>query len=214
MNLRPPTAALGHRSGFTLVELLTVIAIIGILSSLLFVTFGGVTAGAKRAKTRVQFAQWATAMEAFRQEYGFYPDFRTVSTDTLFFGNGVVDSTTESQKFVETLSGREVDGDPLPPGSPGVLAGNAKSIRFCSFGQDDLDATNRLVDAFENAEIAVLVDYNFDGVITIGPGKEYEDFPEVIGLKPDIPANGVVRAGVIFYSPGAGKSTEDIVKSW
>ena len=58
--------------GFTLIELLVVIAIIGILAAILIPTTSSVRISAKRAKTKVQFSQWAAAMEQFRQDYGYY----------------------------------------------------------------------------------------------------------------------------------------------
>src|SRR6476646_813608 len=64
-------------AGFTLIELLTVIAIIGILSAILIPTTSSARTAAKKAKTRGQFAQWGAAIEAFRQEYGYYPTFET-----------------------------------------------------------------------------------------------------------------------------------------
>src|SRR5438270_9643891 len=67
----------GKRGAFTLIELLAVIAIIGILAAILIPTTGTAQVAAKKAKTRSQFAQWGAAIEAFRQEYGYYPTFET-----------------------------------------------------------------------------------------------------------------------------------------
>lgn len=61
-------------SGFTLIELLVVIAIIGSLAAIVIPTVGTVRTSANNAKTKTQFSQWASAMELFKQEYGFYPD--------------------------------------------------------------------------------------------------------------------------------------------
>jgi len=63
--------------GFTLIEVLVVIALIGIFAAILITAASGVRDSASRARGKVQFAQWAAAIEAFRGEYGHYPQFDT-----------------------------------------------------------------------------------------------------------------------------------------
>ena len=72
-----PTPRSRRAAGFTLIELLTVMAILGILAAILVPTTSAARVAAKKAKTRGQFAQWGAAIEAFRQEYGYYPTFET-----------------------------------------------------------------------------------------------------------------------------------------
>ena len=80
-------------SGFTLVELLIVIAIIAILVGLLFPAFKGVQDQAKRTQTKNDLTQIVTAVNAFYTEYGRYPT--TATTDaTATYGPG--GSTTEN----------------------------------------------------------------------------------------------------------------------
>jgi len=62
------------RQAFTLVELLTVIAIIAVLMGLLFPTVGAVRDSARRAQAQNDVTQIATAIRAFYTEYGRYPD--------------------------------------------------------------------------------------------------------------------------------------------
>lgn len=216
-----PTTRPGYdRSGFTLVELITVIAIIGILSAILITSVGGANSSAKKAKTRAQFSQWGSAIELFRQEYGFYPDFRAGGSNP--FENGsvdwAIDSTTDTNIFIETLTGRAVDDNlPLESSDDGFAAGNTKSIQFLSFGTDDLDESGRLQDGFGQPFIAVLTDTNHDGIIKIGASDDYtsSQVPDPPGA-PSAPLQdgSIVRTGVLFYSPGAGQSDSDIVKSW
>ena len=65
-------------AGFTVLELLGVMTIIAILAALLLPTLGAARSAAQRAKTRAQFAQWAAALEQYRQEYGYFPDRKSV----------------------------------------------------------------------------------------------------------------------------------------
>jgi prepilin-type N-terminal cleavage/methylation domain-containing protein len=202
--------------GFTLIELLTVIAVIAILAGILFPVVGRVQENAKRAKTRVQFSQWGAAIEAFRMEYGFYPDFGRASSDSSEFPDGLIDAADESGRFVQALSGRKLDGTPLVATDPGVVVGNTKRIQFYTFGRDEISGSGRLQDAFaiDDPKIVVLMDKNVDGVVRIaGANQDYASAPTVLGTAP-LNSDDFVRAGVIFYSSGAGRTATDIVKSW
>jgi prepilin-type N-terminal cleavage/methylation domain-containing protein len=225
---------------FTLIELLTVVAILGILAAILIPTIGGARTAANKARTRAQFGQWATAFEAFRQEYGTYPQLSPASTQK--FVNAI--ATPEpggDHLFHDVLAGVHRDGSPLAgatTGSPAPALGqNTRRIRFVSFVEGDFvtpsdvsagrntPAQLHLIrDAFYNTAIAVITDVNLDGVIN-GADSSGE-YPAVsppggeIALRPsttDLPVTttGGVHAGVIFYSaPPGATDPEGLVMSW
>ena len=62
------------RGGFTVVELLTVIAVIAILFTIGLTTVRGSQQRAKMAKTRAQLATLTQALEAYKNLYGDYPE--------------------------------------------------------------------------------------------------------------------------------------------
>ena len=67
---------LGNRSrlsAFTLIELLTVMAIIGILAAITFGAMTGVKSRAKISLARTELASLAQALEAYKKQYGDYP---------------------------------------------------------------------------------------------------------------------------------------------
>ncbi len=216
--LRSPSSA------FTLLELLSVIAVIGILAALLFPTVGAARRSANRAKTKVQFTQWAAAIESFRGEYGYYPAF---DASNLVNPPGQSTDASTSHRFHDILAGKRRSADPLPAYNAGALqnpeAQNRKLIAFHTFTDNDLTdaaspAPNLIRDAFDNTEIAVLVDKNLDGIIRIGGGGDYASLPAVASMTPsaaDFPANGV-RAGVIFYAPAPGATAlqPEFILSW
>jgi len=212
----------GPAGAFTLLELLVVIAVIGVLAALLVPAVGAARRSAQAARTRIQLAQWAAAIESFRSEYGHYPVF-----DASGLVNAGAAAAPESEHlFHDLLAGRRRDGSALPPADvPGISAAaqNRKRLRFHSFGEAELTPASAaiphlLCDASGGTAIAVLVDRDLDGLIRIGAGGDYAAAPAVGGMAPDssdLPSPGL-RAGVALYAPapGAGPQNRRFVCSW
>ncbi|WP_438483094.1 type II secretion system protein [Oleiharenicola lentus] len=202
------------KRGFTLIELLSVIAIVGILAALIFPAVGAARRSANKAKAKVQFSQWAAAIESFRSEYGYYPTFHS----TNLVNGGAVATITGDHPFHDVLAAKKRDG--TTP-SATLLAQNRKQIPFYAFSESDFIAAGEpnatlIKDAFENASIAVLVDRNLDG--TIRAGSDFTTLPAANGMTPtagDFPATGV-RAGVLFYSPAPNSTaaSPEFIFSW
>ncbi len=191
----PPTSVVAKRRGrvtppykaraFTVIELLTVVAVIGILAAILIPTTSSARTSAKKAKTRGQFAQWGAAIEAFRQEYGYYPTFETSGAGLNKVNGNTIGGTNLAavHRFYETLVGARRDGTALPTTTTGTppppQAQNTRRIQFITFTESDmvpvsttdpsLTAKRGLIrDAFDDTDIVVLVDRNLDGAVKIG----------------------------------------------
>jgi general secretion pathway protein G len=162
---------------------------------------------ARRVKTKVQFSQWAAAMEQFRQEYGYYPAIDGGS------GNRVA-----PDYFAGALTGQTLDGQSAASGSQ--LAGNARLLRFYNIGEGELNASRTaLTDAFGNTDIAVIYDRNGDGLVNSADGavvgvRGLASDGELLPASGDLDLTAGVRAGVIFYSAGNGTAQGDLVFSW
>ncbi len=208
---------------FTLLELLAVIAVIGILAAMIFPAVRSARISAHKARTKVQFSQWSAAMEGFRTEYGYYP---VLHSSNLVNPPGQTTEPATLHLFHDVLAAKRRDGSALPAYTTGTNAQfpeaqNRKLISFYSFS--DADFTNAtsptpylLHDVFDNTEIAVLVDRNLDGFIKLG--SDFTVLPAVSGMTPgaaDFPTSGV-RAGVIFYAPapGADAANPEFIFSW
>lgn len=68
------------QSGFTIVELLIVIVVIGILAALVLNTFQGVQARARDTERRTDVNSIATQLEAYYADFGHYPDGSAAAT--------------------------------------------------------------------------------------------------------------------------------------
>ncbi|MGF1448079.1 MAG: type II secretion system protein [Opitutales bacterium] len=139
------------RRGFTLVELLTVIAVIGILISILVPVSSAAFDMVKKAQSRNQFKQLGIALTAYKNEYGAYPNFFTSNT-----GYNI---NTATNDFIIALQGRGYEGN--VPASP---TNNRLLKEFYSFTDSDFfefddPATLRpIADAFGNTGIFIACD--------------------------------------------------------
>lgn len=209
----PATTPVQNR-GFTLIEMLTVIAIIAILAAILVPAVAGVQTAAAKSQSRAQLNGYAIATEQFRAEYGYYPRFGASGEGKVLVGSGPNRDT-----FIETLAGRqvreEVIRDPLTP-EQARDTGNLKSVAFYVFTEEDLaDAAEAaefgveerdIIDAFGNNRIFVAVDRDRNGVIAgsaLPSGGEFER------------ESGDLQAGVAFWTENpTGDSDIRVVFTW
>ncbi len=79
MHVQNPTPR-RDRAGFTLVEMLTVIVILGLLAGLITAAVGAARTRARRAIDKIDLAQLQMALEKYKQEFGEYPpDFTFIN---------------------------------------------------------------------------------------------------------------------------------------
>lgn len=210
---------------FTLIELLTVIAIIGILAGIIIPTTGAVRSAAKKAQTKSQFSQWTNAFTLYKQEYGYYPSIGTDGTDNL------ISTAADTEEFVITFTGKNINGSALGTSASDIakLNGNKRRLSFYTFSESELPTTANplLMDAFGNTEIGILVDSNGDGIIKNGSGAGQDGIlapvnpagggsaftPSSGSATSDIPTDGI-KAGVIFYTAGKDGASSNAVMSW
>ena len=94
------------RTGFTVVELLAALGIIALMVSLLIPALNVVRNKAKETKQKAQFMTISLALEAFKNDYGDYPN----SDWSLPTGTGVGSDYCGAQKLAEALVGWDLLG--------------------------------------------------------------------------------------------------------
>lgn len=75
------------QSGFTIVELLIVIVVIGILATLVLVTFSGVQQKARDTKRQTDLKALASQLEVYYANNGSYPDLTSLQDNTWLTAN-------------------------------------------------------------------------------------------------------------------------------
>jgi len=92
-----------RRGGFTLVELLLVLVILGVLAAIVVPKFAGRSEQAKEVSARTQISAFETALNSFEVDNGFYPQ----SKDGL---NALVEAPSNAQNW----RGPYMDKKPIP----------------------------------------------------------------------------------------------------
>lgn len=141
-----------------MVELLSIIAIITILASIIIGGAGVAQNAMYKAQTKSMFAAWMNALEQYKQEYGYYPP-------GLFNSSGVLDLTsgTKADDFRTALDGT----------TDATL--NRKGIPFYQFSESEQNEAGDLADAFGNTFVYICVDHDNDGDFRVSGADEAID---------------------------------------
>src|SRR5438034_399650 len=78
-NMKCPANNSRSERAFTLIELLVVIAIIGILASLIVGLAGLAGRRSKESRVKAELAQYVTAIDKFKDQFGYYPPDNVIS---------------------------------------------------------------------------------------------------------------------------------------
>ena len=107
---------LGSRSSFTLIELLAVIAVMGVLVAFALPAVRGIQRSAKISTAKSEMQQIETALESYRAQYGFYPPGNGAGSSSALFNqlyyelSGVTNVTANSKPCYQTFFGGSIVG--------------------------------------------------------------------------------------------------------
>ncbi|MBQ3448820.1 MAG: type II secretion system major pseudopilin GspG [Synergistaceae bacterium] len=119
-----------RRSGFTLIEIMVVVVILGLLAALVVPRIGPQVAEAQRTTAATQIRSLEDALEMYRMHNGFYPSTQQ-GLEAL-----VTPPTTSPvpKRFAEGGYIKKVPDDPW--GNPYVYRNNNGRITITSYGPD------------------------------------------------------------------------------
>jgi prepilin-type N-terminal cleavage/methylation domain-containing protein len=122
--------------GFTLVELLVVISIVGMLAGLMSVAIPRAMEGGKKAKAKGELNAIVAAVKAYNQEYGRWPGTNS-SSDTYF-------ENEDSKSLLAALGGTSTNN----------IAPNPKGVRFLEGASSD----GVMLDPWKAKQYLIVVD--------------------------------------------------------
>lgn len=200
------------KKGFTLIEILVVIAIIGLLAALLVPVIGTAMQKVQITTMRSKYSGWVSAIEQYKSVYDYYPILNkgaSVGDDEHYnLGEGET-----GLNFVKALSGRDPEtGDKLSKEDQRSF--NRRGRSFCDFSPEDFtqeDGTvdyTTLADTFGNTNIHVVMDTDDNKHIIIPSEYMPEDATEA-----ESDAKGLMKKVIIFTSKKDGEDYEDVY-SW
>lgn len=176
--------------GFTLTELLTVIAVLAILMSLLLPVISQVGIHAKQSTTRSQILSLRVALDAYELEWGVFPPDGLIAPVTALKAGGgtyTVSNSTALYYFLSTpfrISPNPAKGEVWATKDYGpYLDANAKNTRYTGTGTEILDVWNRPLQ-YNNVS-----DAGFVAVPTTATTREIRNDPTLVSPDPTHPTN-------------------------
>lgn len=117
--------------GFTIVELLIVIVVIGILALLVITTYSGIQAKARNAKRTSDIKSLQTHLEAFFSQNGYYPSRANMNDESA---GGFLDTNMKSLD-------RNALSDPSNPNGKTLVATPSASAKAYAYAPTQSDGT-------------------------------------------------------------------------
>jgi prepilin-type N-terminal cleavage/methylation domain-containing protein len=175
MNAHPQSLA--RSLAFTLVELLTVIAIIAILMGLLFPAIGIVKEQARKSEAKTACAGIVAAVKAYNTEYGKYPVLDNPTAKDLWFGDTTAGAAKDNADLFNVLRAKVVPaGADYNPRRILFFEGKDAGNPTAPKGGFAATGSSGVVGAFYDpwgTQYNVVIDANYDNVLDELP---YTDF--------------------------------------
>ncbi len=195
------------RHGYTMIEILLVVAVIGILIMLLVTSLGGVVRSARMSRVETEVMALEQAFRSYHQLYGGWPRHPQLGTTG--------DPETEANQGLKVNEHmvRLLRGENHPGQSGPHRAQNPRQVAFMeisdgSLGSDEDEDPDHFVDAWGNA-YRFMFDFNLDNTVTIS--QYYSN-----GQPRELPGRTVAvwSLGPSGERPANKDSRDDNIRSW
>ena len=168
-----------NRKAFTLVELMIVIAIIGVLASLLTPMISSAYTKALATNSKTFMANMASALERYKEDNGDYPKFLHEPRVNL-------NDADNAASIYKMLAAKNPDGSRLTSADRREF--NRRLTTYLDFNMNSVKKIGgkwKIVDSFGNPNIYVCVDSDSDGFIKSGfpnrrDGIEADELAEIV----------------------------------
>ena len=129
--------SLRDKKGFTIVELLIVIVVIGILATLVIVTFTGIQQKGRNSQRQTDINAIQSQAEAFFAQHGFYPtlaDLQITTAPTFIstYMKGLPGEALKDPKGPTVTMGATTDGDQYSYVASGTACSNTTATTVTS----------------------------------------------------------------------------------
>ncbi|GAG24823.1 unnamed protein product, partial [marine sediment metagenome] len=181
-------------AGFTLVELLVVMSIIGVLIGLLMPAVNAAVRAARRARTQAIIQSLTVGLEAFKGDWGVYPPSNNSGDDKLKDPPGWVDTGNEFMAYA--LMGPDGKGW---GGTDGILPfGGVARNAYGPYFQQESGAMGYVKDGFPGVTAGFILYYRFDPGGSSGVSGLFGNYDE----KDNPLGNDKFQDGAGFNDPG------------
>ena len=221
MNSHPQPRLRPH--AFTLVELLTVIAIIAILMGLLFPAITVVKEQARKAEAKTACTAIVAAVKAYNTEYGKYPVLDNKPSGDLWYGDTSAGAAKDNSTLFSTLRAKVVAASGAADYNPRKIIffeGKDASNPTAPKGGFAATGSSGIVGAFYDpwgSQYNVIIDADYDNSITIVPHKDFKGTttgPQTGCVAFSLGKDGIVGSSATNGNYKSGSNTSDDILSW
>lgn len=186
---------------FTLVEMLVVIAIIGILAAIILPALTGAMARADLGKARTEMSDISAAIRSYYGEYNRWPCPNNGQPDVTFHAAAGDKSRVDSQaRVIDILRGVDTTNNP-------------KKIVFLSVAKDSLEETDKDGVVYTSADGFYLDPWGNPYVISMDTDFDNRCQIASIGVNSPSEILNARQVAVWSWGPNPG-DTNRILKSW